>query len=120
MATNKRSQGGRRYVTRWMSEELKIVASAANEAEADLICGRLLEDGIHAIARRTLGAAQWGISGTRSVLVSPADFDRAQELLKSEEGSFSDEELTRLSEEAGREAEESGRDSGGSGEDSGS
>lgn len=89
-----------------MTDELKIIASAANEAEAELIRGRLLEDGIHATTRRTLGAAQWGVSGTRSVFVFATDFDRAQELLKSEEGTFSDEELTRLSEQAGREAED--------------
>jgi hypothetical protein len=40
------------------------------------------------------------------VYVSEADLDRASALLEFEEGSFSEDELARLSEEAGKEAEE--------------
>jgi hypothetical protein len=85
-----------------MSDELKVVASAANEAEAQMICGRLLGAGIHAISQRNIGGPEWGASGARSVFVNEADVERARATLEADEGAFSDEELTRLSEEAGR------------------
>jgi hypothetical protein len=85
-----------------MSDELKVVASAANEAEAQMICGRLLDAGIHAISQRNIGSAEWGGSGARSVFVNDAEVERARAVLETDEGAFSDEELTRLSEEAGR------------------
>jgi hypothetical protein len=89
-----------------MSGELKIVATVANEAEAEMVCGRLSDAGIHAISQRTIGGPEWGWSGGRYVYVSEVDLDRASALLESEEGSFSEDELARLSEEAGKEAEE--------------
>lgn len=85
-----------------MPDALKVVASAASEAEADMIRGRLLQAGIHAVAQRTIGGPEWGSSGGRYVYVDAVDFDRALALLKEDEDPISDEELTRLSEEAGR------------------
>lgn len=87
-----------------MSDDLKVAASAANEAEAELIRGRLLEAGIHAISQRNIGGPEWGSSGARSVFVKAADLERARALLESDEGQISDEELTRQSEEAGRDS----------------
>ena len=81
------------------------VTTVSSEAEAEMICDRLLADGIHAIVRRAIGLPQFGSSGAHDVLVDPDDVERARALLDSEEGTFSDEELTRLSEEAGRESE---------------
>jgi hypothetical protein len=89
-----------------MAGALKIVATVANEAEAELVCGRLSGAGIHAISQRTIGGPEWGWSGGRYVYVDEADLGRASALLESEEGSFSEDELARLSEEAGREADE--------------
>jgi regulator of sirC expression with transglutaminase-like and TPR domain len=89
-----------------MSGELKVVASVSSEAEAEMVRDRLLAADIHAIAQRTIGGPQWGFSGARDVFVDARDLDRAHEVLKAEEGSFSDEELARLSDEAGREAGE--------------
>jgi hypothetical protein len=89
-----------------MSGALKIVATVANEAEAEMVCGRLSDAGIHAISQRTIGGPEWGWSGGRYVYVDEADVDRASALLNSEEGSFSEDELARLSDEAGREADE--------------
>ena len=43
-----------------------------------------------------------GYSGARDVFVGEEDLQRAHEMLASEQGSFSDEELGRLSEEAVR------------------
>ncbi len=83
-----------------MPDALKIVTSVASEPEAELVVERLSEAGISAIAQRAIGGPQWGYSGARDVFVGEQDLERARELLASEEGSFSDEELGRLSEEA--------------------
>jgi hypothetical protein len=87
-------------------DELRSVASAANDAEAAMLCDRLLQAGIHAITQRTLGGPEWGLSGARAVFVSERDLDRARAILDSGDQPFSDEELTQLSEEAGRDAPE--------------
>jgi transcriptional/translational regulatory protein YebC/TACO1 len=89
-----------------MSEELKVVATVSSEAEAEMIRERLLEADIHAISQRTIGGPEWGFSGARDVFVNEPDLERAREVLKADEGSFSDEELARLSDEAGQEARE--------------
>jgi hypothetical protein len=86
-----------------MAPALKVVATVANEAEAELLCGRLSQAGIHAVSQRTIGGPEWGSSGGRYVYVDETDLDRARALLKSAEGSISDDELARLSDEAGRE-----------------
>jgi hypothetical protein len=84
-----------------VSDELRSLTTVSSEAEAEMVCDRLLADGIHAITQRTIGGPEWGSSGARAVMVDAKDLDRAKALLASEEGAFSDEELTRLSEEAG-------------------
>jgi hypothetical protein len=89
-----------------MSDELEIVTTVSSEAEAEMAIARLLAADIHALAQRTIGGAQWGPSGVRSVFVNARDVRRARELLASDEGAFSDEELARLSDEAGRDATE--------------
>jgi len=83
-----------------MPDALKILTSVASEPEAELVVERLSAAGISAIAQRTIGGPQWGFSGARDVFVDEQDLERAHEVLASEEGSFSDEELGRLSEEA--------------------
>jgi hypothetical protein len=89
-----------------MSDTLKVVATVANEAEAEMVRVRLSDAGIQAVAQRSIGGPEWGWSGGRYVYVEEADVERAKALLKSDEEAFTDEELTRLSEEAGRDAEE--------------
>jgi hypothetical protein len=85
-----------------MTDALKIVTSVASEPEAELVIERLQAAGIGAIAQRTIGGPQWGFSGARDVFVEEEDLERAHEVLSADEGSFSDEELGRLSEEAVR------------------
>jgi hypothetical protein len=85
-----------------MSDELKSVTTVGSDAEAEMVCERLLESNIHAISQRTIGGPEWGFSGARNVFVRAQDLDRARAVLKADEGSFSDEELARLSDEAGR------------------
>jgi hypothetical protein len=89
-----------------VSDELRGLTTVSSDAEAEMVCDRLRADGIHAITQRTIGGPEWGSSGARAVMVHAKDLDRARALLASEEGSFSDEELTRLSEEAAGEPPE--------------
>ena len=89
-----------------MPEALRSVTTVGSEAEAEMVCDRLLAEGIHAISQRTIGGPEWGPSGARTVVVDAKDLERARAVLAAEEGTFSDEELTRLSDEAGREAEQ--------------
>ena len=91
-----------------MPDALRSVTAVSSEPEAELVCDRLLAEGIHAITQRTTGSVEWGPSGARIVLVDARDLERARAVLASYgEGTFSDEELARLSEEARREADES-------------
>ena len=89
-----------------MSDDLKIVTTVGSEAEAELVRERLLAVDIQAISQRTIGGPEWGYSGARDVFVDARDLERAHEVLKADEGSFSDEELGRLSDEAGRAPDE--------------
>jgi hypothetical protein len=89
-----------------MPDDLEIATTVSSEAEAEMVRDRLLAADIHAIAQRTIGGPEWGSSGARSVLVNARDLQRAREVLASDEGSLSEEELARLSEEAGRESNE--------------
>ena len=81
-------------------DDLKIVTTASNEPEAELMRIRLLEAGIQATWRRAIGGPEWGTSGARYLLVAERDLLRARELLESDMG-VSEAELTRQSEEAG-------------------
>jgi hypothetical protein len=66
-----------------MSNELKIVASVANEFEADAVCGLLSEAGIRAM-QQLAGAGvggRVGGGGTRDIYVAERDAERAREIL---------------------------------------
>jgi hypothetical protein len=86
--------------------ELKVVATAVNQPEGELIVARLAQAGISAVEQRASGNAELGGSGGRYIYVQDAELERAREVLHVEEPAFSDEELARLSEEAAREARE--------------
>jgi putative signal transducing protein len=64
-----------------VSEDRRVVTTAENEAEAELICGRLAEAGIHAVAQRAIGGPEWGASGSRYIYVAAGDLERAKTLL---------------------------------------
>jgi hypothetical protein len=83
-----------------MPDALKLLTSVASTPEAEMICERLSAEGIGAISQRSIGGPEWGFSGGRDVFVDEQDLERAREVLSADEGSFSDEELGRLSEEA--------------------
>lgn len=79
------------------------MATAANQAEADMICDRLASSGIAAEARRSIGGPEWGLSGARYVYVEPDVLAQAKEIL-GVSADFSDDELARLSEESATES----------------
>ena len=68
-----------------MADKLEVVATAANEPEAALLCQRLAEAGIHAIAQRAIGGPEWGSSGSRYIYVKATDVERASSLLNARE-----------------------------------
>jgi hypothetical protein len=82
---------------------LQVAATAGNAFEADLICQRLAEAGIAAVAQRTIGGPEWGPSGSQYVYVEAEHLDRARQILAAPEG-VSEEELARLSDEAAPDA----------------
>jgi methanogenic corrinoid protein MtbC1 len=86
-----------------MAEDLRIVTTVGNEAEAEMVGERLSEEGIRFTVRLASGGIRMGAAAGREVCVDAQDLDRASAALEVDEG-FSDEELARLSDEAGRAA----------------
>ena len=81
-------------------EDLRVAATAANGAEADLICQRLKEAGIVAVSQRSIGGPEWGTSGGQYVYVEARDLDRSRQVLSASQD-VSDAELDRLAEDSG-------------------
>jgi Putative prokaryotic signal transducing protein len=88
-----------------MAEDLRIVTTVGNEAEAEMVGERLSEAGIRFTVRLASGGIRLGAAAGRELYVDAQDLDRARAALEVDEG-FSDEELARLSDEAGRAAQE--------------
>jgi hypothetical protein len=95
---------------------LRVAATAANGAEAELLLQRLAQAGIVATSQRTIGGPEWGESGSQFIYVEAADLGRARELLNTGEG-LGDEELAKLSEQGKEEAAEPPRRRPPNGED---
>jgi hypothetical protein len=70
--------------------KLVIVATAGNEAEADVIRQRLEAAAIAAITQRAIGGPEWGASGSRYVYVRAADEARARDILAVQDPSPED------------------------------
>jgi hypothetical protein len=62
---------------------LRVVVTAANEAEAELFEQRLAEAGVQATSKRVIGGPEWGASGARYVYVEATDLKRAREVLET-------------------------------------
>jgi hypothetical protein len=60
----------------------RVVATAATEAEAELLQQRLAQAGIQATFDRVIGGPEWGASGARYVYVETTDLERARAVLK--------------------------------------
>ncbi len=74
-----------------MSSELRIVATAANEFEAELISGLLTEAGIQSnMELANTGIGGWssvGGGGARDIYVHEEDVERARQVLDQQEDS---------------------------------
>jgi hypothetical protein len=73
----------RKIDPRYVEGELVRVAGGRNQAEAELIQGLLLEEGIPSMVRRSAGfdVPDFLAAGPRDVLVPTAGFDAAREVL---------------------------------------
>lgn len=62
------------------------VAWARNQAEAELICGLLLEEGVPAMSRRSGGfdVPDFLAAGPRDILVAASGVDRARDVLRAD------------------------------------
>ncbi|HEY2718456.1 MAG TPA: hypothetical protein VGI52_02405 [Solirubrobacteraceae bacterium] len=89
------------------ADALKVIATAANQAEGELIVGRLSDARINAIEQRASGNPEFGASGARYIYVQDADVERARAVLAVDEPPFTDDELAKLSEEAAEQARKS-------------
>lgn len=76
----------------YMPDELRIVASVANEFEADAVCGLLSDAGIRSMQQLsdTGVGGRVGGGGTRDVYVAERDAERARELLQQPQEPSSD------------------------------
>ena len=81
---------------------LKVLTTVTGEPTTELICARLAGAGITALAQRSIGGPEWGVSGAQDVYVEEHDLDRAREVLDA--GDIGDEELAELSRRAYRDA----------------
>jgi hypothetical protein len=86
-ATSERQQRARKIKPQYSEGKLVKVASAQNGAEAEMIQGMLLEEGIPSMARRSLGAdvADFLVAGRRDVLVPESGAQAAREALAWEQ-----------------------------------
>jgi len=78
----------RKIDPRYSEGELVRVAGASNQAEAELIQGLLLEEGVPSVLRRTRGfdVPDFLAAGPREVLVPEAGAEIARELLRDTQG----------------------------------
>ena len=102
---SERQQQVRKIKPQYSEGKLVKIAGAQNSAEAEMIQGILLEEGIPSMARRSLGAdvPDFLFAGRRDVLVPESGAEAAREALAWEEPG-----------KAGEEAGKSGEGPGGS------
>jgi putative signal transducing protein len=75
-----------------MSEDVRIVTTASNEAEAEMVAERLSEAGIRHMARMASGGIRLGAAAARDVYVDAQDLDRARDALAQAEAWEPEEE----------------------------
>jgi hypothetical protein len=81
-----------------MAEELRIVATAGNETEAEMIAEWLAEAGIRSMPQMSSRGIRLGAAAERDIYVDADDYDRALEVINGEVPS--EAELAELSEAA--------------------
>ncbi len=90
-----------------MSDELKLLTTVANQAEAEMVSETLSEAGIRSLAQMGTGI-RLGPAAEQEILVQAADYERALEVLNAEIPS--EEELEALSQAPIRPEQEDGDD----------
>jgi len=81
-----------------MAEDLKIVTTVSNEAEAEMVGEWLNEAGIRSMPQLSSKGIRLGAAAERDICVAAEDYDRALEVLSAEVPS--EAELEALSQEA--------------------
>ncbi len=81
-----------------MAEELRIVTTVSDEAEAEMVGEWLSEAGIRSMPQMSSGSIRLGAAAPRDVYVDAKDYDRALEVINAEVPS--EEELAAMSEAA--------------------
>jgi hypothetical protein len=81
-----------------MAEELRIVATASNETEAEMIAEWLSEAGIRSMPQISSRGIRLGAAADRDIYVEAQDYERALEVVNGE--APSEAELAALSEAA--------------------
>ncbi|HMD52778.1 MAG TPA: DUF2007 domain-containing protein, partial [Solirubrobacteraceae bacterium] len=67
-----------------MDEELRIVTTVGNEAEAEMAREWLAEAGIRSLAQMSSKGIRLGAAAERDIYVDASDYDRALEVLNAE------------------------------------
>jgi hypothetical protein len=67
-----------------MADDLKIVTTVANEAEAEMVAEWLSEAGIRSMAQLSSGNIRLGAAAPRDVYVAAEDYDKALEVINAE------------------------------------
>jgi hypothetical protein len=81
-----------------MADELRIVTTAGNETEAEMIAEWLSEAGIRSMPQLSSRGIRLGAAAERDIYVEAKDYDRALEVINSE--TPSEAELAALSDAA--------------------
>lgn len=68
----------------WMAEDLRIVTTVGNEAEAEMVREQLTEAGIRSIAQISTKGIRLGAAAERDIYVAAEHYDRAIEVLSAD------------------------------------
>jgi Putative prokaryotic signal transducing protein len=64
-----------------MSEDLKVLTTVGDEAEAAVVRGRLADAGIRSLEQASGGVAQWNPGASIEIYVAAEDLERAHAAL---------------------------------------
>ena len=87
-----------------MTEDLRLLTTVANEAEAEMVMESLTEAGIRSMPQIHPGGIRLGAAAAQDIFVEAGDYDRAVDVINA--AVPSEAELTALSEEAGEATDE--------------
>ncbi len=94
-----------------MSDDLKLLTTVGNEAEAEMVTESLSEADIRSMAQMSSTGIRLGAAADRDIYVEAKDYERALEVLNA--AVPSEEELAALSQAAVHQAEAEDEDEAG-------